>query len=63
MAAPKKQPKTKPGDLNGSLQVLLAEVISLRERVARAEQLALRRKSREGLSAEAGPTRRPKVGS
>ncbi|WP_407185037.1 hypothetical protein [Bradyrhizobium centrosematis] len=61
MAVAKKRSRVKPGDPkqhNGSLQALIAEVISLREMVAKAELQALNRKMQKAISAE----QRPRVG-
>lgn len=66
MAAAKKRPKRKPSGLtqhNSSLQALIAEVISLRERVAKAELIALNRKTQKAMSTEAAAARRPKISS
>ncbi|MBA7484249.1 hypothetical protein ES707_19773 [subsurface metagenome] len=63
MAVAKKRSRAKAGDPrqhNGSLQALIAEVISLREMVAKAERKALNRQMQKDISAEAATARRPK---
>lgn len=63
MTVAKKRSRVKPGDPrqhNGSLQALIAEVISLREMVAKAELNALNCKMQKGISADAATARRPK---
>lgn len=66
MAVAKKRSRAKAGapkHHNGSLQALIAEVISLREMVARAELKALNRQMTKEISAEAKTIRRPKIDS
>lgn len=66
MAVAKKRSRAKasaPRQHNGSLQALIAEVISLREMVAEAELKALNRQMTKEISAEAKTARRPKIDS
>lgn len=66
MAAPKRPPKAELSDRTvhgSSLLALMSEVIALRERVAEAELLAIRRKARQEVSTQATQSRRHKIHS
>lgn len=66
MAAAKKGSRAKASDPRqhgDSLQALIAEVISLREMVAKAELKALNRQMQKEISAEAATARRRRIDS